>query len=218
MTQKGHDDERVQELRPLQTGVAEVQRAVKELETAAWREGIDPEGLLGTFVLAQSRLLVKTAHLLASAEAAMAVKVDAVSAQVEAAQRLGEIELAKVREMNKSGMVLVEQVRAAIVATEVQYDDAFKRQVAKIGEKMIGEFKDWRVIIETAYNAKMRWKWAIVASVLTVMVVGLGYSYREWEDQGATSAMMRCAAKRVILLSNGHYTCDVEAFWPKVVN
>lgn len=211
MTREGHDDERVQELRPLQTGVAEVQRAVKELETAAWREGIDPEGLLGTFVLAQSRLLVKTAHLLASAEAA-------IGAEVEAVQRLGEIELAKVREMNKSGMVLVEQVRAAIVATEVQYDDAFKRQVAKIGEKMIGEFKDWRVIIETSYNAKMRWKWAIVASVLTVMVAGLGYSYREWEDQGATWAMMRCAAKRVILLSNGHYTCDVEAFWPKVAN
>jgi len=31
--------------------------------------------------------------------------------------------------------VLVEQVRAAIVATEVQYDDAFKRQVEKIARK-----------------------------------------------------------------------------------
>jgi len=211
MTREGHDDERGHELRPVQTAVGEVRDAVKELETAAWREGIDPEGLLGTFVLAQGRLLVKTASLLERAEAA-------IGAEVEAVRKLGEIELAKVREMNRSGMVLVEQVRAAIVATEVQYDDAFKRQVEKIGERMIGEFRDWRVIRETAYNAKMRMKWAVVMCVLTVMVAGLGYSYREWEDQGAISAMSRCAAKRVILLSNGHYTCDVEAFWPKVVN
>ncbi len=211
MTREGHDDEREHELRPVQTAVGEVRDAVKELETAAWREGIDPEGLLGTFVLAQGRLLVKTANLLERAEVA-------IGAEVEAVQKLGEIELAKVREMNRSGMVLVEQVRAAIVATEVQYDDAFKRQVEKIGERMIGEFRDWRVIRETAYNAKMRMKWAVVMCVLTVMVAGLGYSYREWEDQGAISAMSRCSAKREILLSNGHYTCDVEAFWPKVVN
>jgi len=96
--------------------------------------GDDPEGLLGTFVVAQGRLLVKTASLLERAEAA-------IGAEVEAVRKIGEIELAKVREMNRSGMVLVEQVRAAIVATEVQYDDAFKRQVEKIGEKMIGEFR-----------------------------------------------------------------------------
>jgi len=211
MTREGKDDDGRQEMSSSRTGMVEVQQAVKELETAAWREGIDPEGLLGTFVLAQGQLLVKTASLLERAEAA-------IGAEVEAVRKIGEIELAKVSEMNRSGMVLVEQVRAAIVATEVQYDDAFKRQVEKIGEKMIGEFRDWRVIRETAYNAKMRMKWAVVMCVLTVMVAGLGYSYREWEDQGAISAMSRCAAKRVILLGNGHYTCDVEAFWPKVVN
>ena len=124
MTREGHDDDGRQEMNAARTGMVEVQQAVKELETAAWREGIDPEGLLGTFVLAQGRLLVKTANLLERAEAA-------ISAEVEAVQKLGEIELAKVREMNRSGMVLVEQARAAIVATEVQYDDAFKRQVVR---------------------------------------------------------------------------------------
>jgi hypothetical protein len=193
-------------------GVAlEVRAAAAEMEKVAWLIGMEENEPIGIFVKAQSRALVKSADLLESAEVA-------ISAEVEAVRKIGEIELAKVREMNRSGMVLVEQVRAAIVATEVQYDDAFKRQVAKIGEKMIGEFRDWRVIRETAYNAKMRMKWAVVMCVLTVMVAGLGYSYREWEDQGAISAMSRCAAKRVILLSNGHFTCDVEAFWPKVVN
>ena len=193
-------------------GVAlEVRAAAAEMEKVAWLIGMEENEPIGIFVKAQSRALVKSADLLESAEVA-------ISAEVEAVRKIGEIELAKVREMNRSGMVLVEQVRAAIVATEVQYDDAFKRQVAKIGEKMIGEFRDWRVIRETAYNVKMRMKWAVVMCVLTVMVAGLGYSYREWEDQGAISAMSRCAAKRVILLSNGHYTCDVEAFWPKVVN
>ena len=193
-------------------GVAlEVRAAAAEMEKVAWLIGMEENEPIGIFVKAQSRALVKSADLLESAEVA-------ISAEVEAVRKIGEIELAKVREMNRSGMVLVEQVRAAIVATEVQYDDAFKRQVEKIGEKMIGEFRDWRVIRETAYNVKMRMKWAVVMCVLTVMVAGLGYSYREWEDQGAISAMSRCAAKRVILLSNGHYTCDVEAFWPKVVN
>jgi hypothetical protein len=193
-------------------GVAiEVRDAAAEMEKVAWFVGMEENEPIGIFVKAQSRALVKSADLLESAEVA-------ISAEVEAVRKIGEIELAKVREMNRSGMVLVEQVRAAIVATEVQYDDAFKRQVEKIGEKMIGEFRDWRVIRETAYNVKMRMKWAVVMCVLTVMVAGLGYSYREWEDQGAISAMSRCAAKRVILLSNGHYTCDVEAFWPKVVN
>ncbi len=193
-------------------GVAiEVRDAAAEMEKVAWFVGMEENEPIGIFVKAQSRALAKSADLLESAEMAFAAEIDAV-------RKLGEIELAKVREMNRSGMVLVEQVRAAIVATEVQYDDAFKRQVEKIGERMIGEFRDWRVIRETAYNAKMRMKWAVVMCVLTVMVAGLGYSYREWEDQGAISAMSRCAAKRVILLSNGHYTCDVEAFWPKVVN
>jgi len=193
-------------------GVAlEVRAAAAEMEKVAWLIGMEENEPIGIFVKAQSRALVKSADLLESAEAA-------IGAEVEAVRKIGEIELSKVREMNRSGMVLVEQVRAAIVATEVQYDDAFKRQVEKIGEKMIGEFRDWRVIRETAYNAKMQLKWAVVMCVLTVMVAGLGYSYREWEDQGAISAMSRCAAKRVILLGNGHYTCDVEAFWPKVVN
>ena len=71
MTREGHDDDGRQEMSSSRTGMLEVQQAVKELETAAWREGIDPEGLLGTFVLAQGRLLVKTAHLLERAEAAI---------------------------------------------------------------------------------------------------------------------------------------------------
>jgi len=47
MTREGHDDDGRQEMSSSRTGMLEVQQAVKELETAAWREGIDPESLLG---------------------------------------------------------------------------------------------------------------------------------------------------------------------------
>ena len=136
------------ELCGLVKGVAiEVRDAAAEMEKVAWFVGMEENEPIGIFVKAQSRALAKSADLLESAEMAFAAEIDAV-------RKLGEIELAKVREMNRSGMVLVEQVRAAIVATEVQYDDAFKRQVEKIGERMIGEFRDWRVIRETAITQK----------------------------------------------------------------
>ena len=43
MTREGHDDDGRQEMSSSRTGMLEVQQAVKELETVAWREGIDPE-------------------------------------------------------------------------------------------------------------------------------------------------------------------------------
>jgi len=40
MTREGHDDDGRQEMSSSRTGMLEVQQAVKELETAAWREGL----------------------------------------------------------------------------------------------------------------------------------------------------------------------------------
>jgi len=61
-------------------------------------------------------------------------RAEAASARKSSGTEAGEIDLRSEGD-EQIRMVLVEQVRAAIVATEVQYDDAFKRQVEKSARK-----------------------------------------------------------------------------------
>lgn len=183
---KGSGDELVRE----GTILAEVEAAIAEIEASAGNWGIrrdHPEGKFVTAMLVGMRCLGRILHEQNDA----GVRVEASMAALD---KRGQVELEKVRELRKTVEALAEQAKIAMRDAEIRYDEAFTRQVQHIGKKMIGEFEQWRVIVEGAWNRKMKWKWASVACLLTLLVAGAGYGFREWQDRGILQAVARCRA------------------------
>jgi hypothetical protein len=179
---------------PLEDRLAidELRHAAEEIEHAARMEGIEEHSPLGIFVAAQSGALSRLAVLVERVERGFAEKVGEVREAVADVRRAGEVELEKVRELRKTVEALAQDTKVAMRDAEIRYDEAFMRQVQHIGKKMIGEFAEWRVIVEGAWNRKMKWKWASVACLLTLLVAGAGYGFREWQDRGILQAVARC--------------------------
>jgi hypothetical protein len=171
---------------PLEGGVVVdgLRRAAKEIEHAARSEGIEEGGPLGIFVAAQSGALSRMAALLEDTDRRFAKHVGNVHEAIGAVGRVGETELEKVREMRKAVEVLMEQARVAIREKDSNYNEAFKRQVQNIGNRMLDEFGSWRVIKQDAWNHRSRRKSALFFCMVTLLIFGAGYGIREWEDRG----------------------------------
>lgn len=172
--------------------IDELRCAAEEIERAARMEGIEEHSPLGIFVAAQSGALSQLALLVERVDRGFAEKVEKVGEAVSEGRRAGEVELEKVRELRKTVEALAQEAKVAMRDAEIRYDEAFTRQVQHIGKKMISEFAEWRVIVEGAWNRKMKWKWASAACLLTLLVAGAGYGLREWQDRGILQAVARC--------------------------
>ncbi len=166
----------------------DVEAAIAEIEAAAGNWGIrrdHPEGRFVTAILVTMKCLSRI--LREQNDVA-----ERIEERLAALDRKGEGELEKIREFRKSLEALAQEAKVAVRDAEIRYDEAFTRQVQHIGKKMIGEFAEWRVIVEGAWNRKMKWKWASVACLLTLLVAGVGYGFREWQDRGILQAVARC--------------------------
>ena len=154
MTREGHRQQQTpRDVVHSRTGIAGGSAGSrKSWKRTAGRGGIDPgkEPIRDVPSWLRGRLLLKLPQCVARAQR---------QRESEAVRKLGEIELAKVREMNKiQGWYWSNRCAWRSLPRKCNTTMRLRRQVGKIGEKMIGEFRDWRVPLETAYNVKMRMK------------------------------------------------------------
>jgi hypothetical protein len=170
----------------------DVERAIGEVEAAAGNWGIRRDHPEGHFVTALLVMMRSFARILEEERQSAARRDERLGAMAEEVKKAGEAELEKVRELRKAVEALAQEAKVAMRDAEIRYDEAFTRQVQHIGKKMISEFAEWRVIVEGAWNRKMKWKWASVACLLTLLVAGTGYGFREWQDRGILQAVARC--------------------------
>lgn len=164
---------------------AALEEAAAELERAAWREGIDRDGILGPFVTAMRAVLVRLAQVQGRHEVVLA-------ANIEAARQLSESEARQLREMLRGAAIALQQARSAEAQLQIQRETVVATLIAQIGPQLGEGIKHWQVIRETERNRRAaRIRAAATAAAALGLVLG-GYAGRAWQDRAATTALERC--------------------------
>ena len=179
-----------------------LREATANLEAAAWREGIDRDGVLGPFVQAMKTVLLRLADVSARTETAM-------GANVESMRQVSEAEVQKLRQMVDAAGTAVRQARQAQVNLELERENVAARLVEHLGPQIAEGIKHWRVIKETEFNRRQARRRAALTAAAAVILVAGAYFGRAWEDRVATSAFAHCLAHRVTDQAGQRQFCDV---------
>jgi hypothetical protein len=197
-----------EKLTPVDVAAEDLRHAAEEMEQAAWREGIDPDGPLGVFVRSEKRVLLKLADTVVHFEKTMSVKLDGT-------QKLGETELATLRAANELAGATIRQARAAQTNLELQRDTLVARMVENIGPQLAGGVKDWLVLREREYNRKVARRRAAITGAVVVALIAGGYGVRAWQDTDATAALLRCVSTKIVSPTNGEAFCSLTTLLPE---
>jgi hypothetical protein len=196
--------------------IGEVYRRVDEVEEAAREWGVQPDQVEGRFIGAMLSAMKGMARTIESAEAMASAREERLVSLVAELNKRGESDLAKVEAIKKAAELCVVQAHEAIRDRQLTYDEAFKRQVQNIGNRMLDEFGSWRVIKQDAWNHRSRRKSALFFCMLTLLNFGAGYGIREWEDRGIIQAVARCRANPdVVVPATGEGGCFVRKLVPR---
>jgi hypothetical protein len=193
---------------PVVEAATALRDAAFELEDAAWREGIEPDGLLGPFVRAMKEALVRLGELSALTETAMGSNIDAI-------RKLSEAESQKLKQMVEAAGAAVRQARQAQVNLELERELVAARLVEHLGPQIAEGIKHWRVIKETEFNRRSARRRATITTAVALLLVLGAYFGRAWEDREATSAFAHCIAHRVIDQNNAREYCAVSDLAPQ---
>jgi len=164
------------------TAAGEKLRATaKEMEEAAWREGIDPHGPLGVFVRAMR------ATILVMADVAER-QANGVVNTVRDARAMVEAEAIKVRKVSDQAFLAVEAARTAHASFEVQKDEVFTKMVKAMVPQMVKAVGAAVVIRQRRYNWTVHWDRAAgIATVAAGLLLG-GYVWGSWYPSNSAIA------------------------------
>lgn len=196
--------------------VDELDAAIRDVEEAAANWGIRRDHAEARFVAALLGAIKRLGVVIEDERVNASKREERLIAVASDLNKRGELDLAKVEAIKTAAQLCVVQAHEAIRDRELAYDESFKRQVQNIGNRMLDEFEHWRVIKESAWNFKMKCKWAVAASLVTLVVAGAGYGFREWEDRGIIDALARCqAAPDMIVQATGEGGCLLKHLAPR---
>lgn len=193
----------------LEKASGEMRRSAEEMEKIAWSIGVEEGEPLGIFVRSQRAILLRMADFLDDAVAAVQESLDGVGAKVAAVEKLGQVEIEKAAELVKAGAVAMKLGEQALRSADIEYDKAIMRHMQGLKPLIVEEIKKWTVLKERERSFQTRAKWAAAASLLTMVVAGSGYAYRQWEDKNAAAVLDACS-RRMVVAENGHHVCSVE--------
>ncbi|MGO9673561.1 MAG: hypothetical protein ACLPSF_05245 [Methylocella sp.] len=203
----------------LAAAAGDIRLAAAAAETLAWNEGVDRDGSLGAIVHAQAVAL----HALADFGEKIVSEVKGsevvIGETIGRINHLGETELAKAKELVKSGEAALKSAAEAKEEIKAQYDESFTRQVESIGRRMITEMKPWLVLKQTQHNRNERWVHLLIGLVAGIGILSVGYGIRSWQDEPATTALARCAAApmqvQIAGKSTGEPACKLDQLLPR---
>ena len=188
-------------LTPVDVAAEDLRLAAEEMEQAAWREGIDPDGPLGVFVRSEKRVLLKLADTVVHFEKTMSVMLDGT-------QKLGETELATLKAANELAGDTIRQARAAQTNLEVQRE-TLSREWWRISAR------SWRagegLARPSGARAQSEDRTASGGdhSAAVVALIAGGYGLRAWQDTDATAALSRCVSTKIVSPTNGEAFCSL---------
>ena len=159
----------------------QLRAAAVEMEEAAWREGIDTDGPLGTFVRAMHRAIMTLAEI-ADRQAEGVVRT------VHDARLLVEAEAAKARKTNELAFLAMEGTRSAHASFDVQKEMLVGKLVDTIVPQMVKAVGEAVVIRERRYNQRVHWgRAAGIAAAAGGLLLG-GYVWGGWRPDNTAIA------------------------------
>ncbi len=166
---------------PGMTAGEQLRAAAVEMEEAAWREGIDTDGPLGTFIQAMHRAIMTLAEI-ADRQA------DGVVKTVHDARRMVEAEAVKARKTNELAFLAMEGTRSAHASFDVQKEMLVGRMADTIVPQMVKAVGAAIVIRERRYNQRVHWgRAAGIAAVAGGLLLG-GYVRGGWRPDNTAIA------------------------------
>ena len=155
--------------------------AAKEMEEAAWREGIDTNGPLGVFIRSMHRTILVMADI---AER----QASGVVSTVRDARLIVEAEALKARKASDLAFLAVEAAKAAHASFDVQKEAVFGKLIDAMVPQMVKAVGAAVVIRQRRYNQGVQWgRAAGIATVAGGLLLG-GYAWGSWRPDNVTIA------------------------------
>lgn len=174
--------------------VAALVAAADEIETAAWREGIDRDDPLGVWVQSLRHALVALATMVHG-------EGQTVAGVLAETRKTVEAELLTLHVANETARTVLAQARSLSSALEQQSRASevrtFEHLVDKMCHSLTAALRKAIVIREERYNRmKLSWFGATVAGLALCLVIG-GYQWCAYENRAAISLLNRCLVHSV---------------------
>ena len=163
---------------------AEIAERIRDVEKAARAWGVRPDHLEGKFVAAWLSATKTLSGLIR-------VAASDVKEIIGGAKEVAELELEKLRKYNMAAAMTIRQAEVAKEAVIVNVTKG-------LTDRLISESQKWLILKQTDYNRRMAWRLAGVVSVCAVVLFQTGYQLRGWQDEPATSALGKCAARPLL--------------------
>jgi hypothetical protein len=201
---------------PTSAAASDLEAVIKDVEKAARHWGVRPDHLEGRFVAALLTAMRWVSQGTLAGIADLRKTLDNAKALVDA-------DLALVRATNdQAGFALkkAEAARALAEEERTRTDDQAKAAIRgvceELGPQLIDRLKPWMVLRETDFNHKEKWRRFKKAAVMTLVMLGIGYGFRAWQDEAATLALGRCVSAARAAPAGGQLVCDVADLLPRV--
>lgn len=189
--------------------VAAIKESVIRLVTEARREGIEPDGPLGLWLVAQAGALESLATVLQG----QADRVDVVLGELD---RAGKVELEKAalalehaRKVLSQGEVALNQARAAQYHLHLSQETLVTRLVNETLPLFAQHMQGALVIRERRWNRDEGRRRMALAGLVALGVFLSGFALRTWVDWRDLGLANGCALHDSI--ENGHVLCDMTA-------
>lgn len=156
----------------------QLRAAAKEMEEAAWREGIDTNGPLGVFIRSMHRTILVMADI---AER----QASGVVSTVRDARLMVEAEALKARKASDLAFLAVQAAETAHASFVVQKEEAFGKLIKSMVPEMVKAVGAAVVIRQRRYNQAVQWgRAAGIATVAGGLLLG-GYAWGSWRPSNA---------------------------------
>jgi hypothetical protein len=207
MSSVNKDDDKP--LDDIEAGAArDLENIMKEIDAASRAWGVRPDHLEGRFVAALVAVIGWLVRFILAA-------FKTGRALLRETKGVADAEVSRLRMANEGAAILASQLRHISLVIEVERDKALARVVEGIGPEIIDRLKPWMVVREMEWNRSQKWRRGQRTAVLAMVLLGMGYGFRAWQDAEATSALARCVLARVASAVDGHLVCDVTNLLPR---
>ena len=174
---------------PLPTELAALATALREMDLAAVREGIDPDTPLGIWIRSMRQALV----VLATAVHSEGKTVAGILAET---RKTAEAELKALHAANETARTILAQARGLGSALEQQSRASevrtFEHLVDKLRDSLTAALRNAVLIRERRHNRMMlSWFGAMVALAALGLVIS-GYAWCAYENRVAIALLSRC--------------------------
>ena len=177
--------------------------AALETREAAWKDGIDPDGPLGTWVRSQERALTAQALMLDEQETRITDVVTNAKAAVDGQVEVLKKTLALAQEHNKRSEIMVRQ-------SESDREKLVNHTVDQLTEQVSAKLSGALVLRQRRYDRTHRWgSAALVAGLMMGLFLG-GYGLHAYQWRFETGGVQRCL-QSAVRSADGTLFCQVKA-------